>query len=74
MMIAMGGIRAMLHDENVYGSDALEFKPERFLDRDSPFPEIAFGFGRRICPGLSLPSFLTESHWSFLIIPHNICR
>lgn len=73
MMIVMG-VRAMLHDENVYGPNALEFRPERFLDKELPFPEIAFGFGRRICPGLSFPSFLTELRWSFLTIPYDICR
>ena len=47
----------MLHDEDEYPNpDA--FIPERYLtkggqlDPDAPNPEnIAFGFGRRICPG-----------------------
>ncbi|KAK0205274.1 cytochrome P450 [Desarmillaria ectypa] len=42
----------MLHDPVIYNSP-FEFKPERFL---GPTPEpdprtMAFGFGRRICPG-----------------------
>lgn len=45
--------RAMLHEESVYGPDALEFRPERYKDSDLPFPEIVFGFGRRQCPGTS---------------------
>lgn len=42
----------MLHEETVYGPDTLEFRPERFLDKNLPFPEIVFGFGRRQCPGI----------------------
>ena len=36
----------------------MKFKPERFLNSDpaarAPFPEAAFGFGRRKCPGRAL--------------------
>lgn len=46
-------VRAILHEENVYGPDALDFRPERFLGTDVPLPESAFGFGRRVCPGQS---------------------
>lgn len=42
--------RAILHDESVF-PDAKNFKPEHFLDPNIKFPEQAFGFGRRICPG-----------------------
>lgn len=49
----------MLHEESVYGPDVLEFRPERFLDNDLPFPDIAFGFGRRQCPGTSVLSFFS---------------
>ncbi|THH15927.1 hypothetical protein EW146_g4637 [Bondarzewia mesenterica] len=47
----------ILHDEAVYGADTEDFVPERFLTADGskrndiPDTEIAFGFGRRICPG-----------------------
>jgi cytochrome P450 len=46
----------MLHDESVYGEDLEAFRPERFmkgdqLDPSIPAPMVAFGFGRRICPG-----------------------
>ncbi|KAF9266794.1 cytochrome P450 [Marasmius fiardii PR-910] len=46
---------AVLHDESLYGSDVMSFNPDRFMKDDKdlpPNPElIAFGFGRRICPG-----------------------
>lgn len=57
--------RAMLHDENVY-LDPGRFKPERFLtdegelDPDVPDPSPAFGFGRRICPGMYMAA---DSVW-----------
>jgi cytochrome P450 len=49
----------MLHDEETYGSDTDIFRPERFLKSDGsgeldpsvPHPDVAFGFGRRFCPG-----------------------
>ncbi|KAJ6471903.1 cytochrome P450 [Mycena sanguinolenta] len=46
---------AILHDEVMY-PDPYSFKPERFLLDGKPNPaissaELAFGFGRRICPG-----------------------
>ncbi|KAF9261907.1 cytochrome P450 [Marasmius fiardii PR-910] len=46
---------AVLHDESLYGPDVMSFNPDRFMreSKDLPLdPElIAFGFGRRICPG-----------------------
>ncbi len=47
--------RAILHDPETY-PDPEEFKPERFLNedgsvRDDPTLALAFGAGRRICPG-----------------------
>lgn len=49
-------LRAILHDEDNY-ADPMTFNPDRFikdgvLDPDVLNPEVvAFGFGRRICPG-----------------------
>ena len=50
--------RAILHDPEVY-PDPEEFKPERFLKtdgsvRDDPALTLAFGSGKRICPGRHL--------------------
>jgi hypothetical protein len=54
-----------------------EFRPERFLeDRDypGPFGHSAFGWGRRICPGMHLGSASVELNiartlWGFNIRP-----
>ena len=47
-------IRSILHDPEVYPNPE-EFYPERFLDDGinppAPYPEAAFGYGRRVCPG-----------------------
>ncbi|KAJ3505494.1 hypothetical protein NLJ89_g7384 [Agrocybe chaxingu] len=53
--IVAGNAWAILHDKEEY-PDPLEFRPERFLkdgklNRDVREPTVAFGFGRRICPG-----------------------
>ena len=45
----------MMHDLSVY-KDPFTFRPERFLG-DAPEHDpttIAFGFGRRVCPGSHL--------------------
>ncbi|KAF8170735.1 cytochrome P450 [Mycena galopus ATCC 62051] len=49
---------AMLHDPAVYDNPS-KFDPDRFLQREGHTPEpdprdIAFGFGRRLCPGADL--------------------
>ncbi|KAJ6625069.1 cytochrome P450 [Mycena sp. CBHHK59/15] len=47
------------HDANIF-SDPFSFRPERFLNKEAPLPDpsaIAFGWGRRICPG----RFLAEN-------------
>ena len=50
----------MLHDPVIYPSPE-QFKPERFLTTDGkaldpnvPFPDAAFGFGRRKCPARAM--------------------
>ena len=50
--------RAILHDPAMYPEPDL-FKPERFINqdgslRDDPTLTMAFGSGRRICPGRHL--------------------
>ncbi|PLB46101.1 cytochrome P450 oxidoreductase OrdA-like protein [Aspergillus steynii IBT 23096] len=55
-------IWAFMHDPQTY-PDPMAFKPERFLECDGHAPELdphkmAFGFGRRTCPG----RFLADSN------------
>ncbi len=50
--------RAILHDPEIY-PDPEDFKPERFLNedgsvREDPTLSLAFGVGKRICPGRHL--------------------
>ncbi|KAJ4490243.1 cytochrome P450 [Lentinula aciculospora] len=53
---------AMLHDAKTYGEDVSSFRPERFLTKEGALdpniknPDVAFGFGRRICPARNLAS------------------
>jgi cytochrome P450 len=45
--------RAILHDPDTY-PDPEQFKPERFLNEGGSVrddPALAFGVGKRICPG-----------------------
>ena len=48
-------IRQFFHDPKAY-HDPLDFKPERFLgtNPEQDTHNLAFGFGRRICPGKDL--------------------
>ena len=53
--LLMRRVRAILHNPDLY-PDPAEFKPERFLNedgtfRDDPTISLAFGAGKRICPG-----------------------
>jgi len=51
-------IWAMSRNEEDYGPDGDEFRPERFLEPSVRDPQsFIFGFGRRICPG----RFLAEN-------------
>ncbi|KAI5835807.1 cytochrome P450 [Schizophyllum commune Tattone D] len=55
--IVIANVWAMVHDEGAY-PEPYAFKPERFLKIDGKLDpavrdpaDIAFGFGRRLCPG-----------------------
>ncbi|KAK0204608.1 cytochrome P450, partial [Desarmillaria ectypa] len=52
----LGNVWKILHDPAVY-DQPFEFSPERFIQTESKKPafnpsNVAFGFGRRICPGM----------------------
>ncbi|KAF8523698.1 cytochrome P450 [Hysterangium stoloniferum] len=50
--MVLGNSWGILHSEAMFGPDTMAFKPERFLDApDMKDPGVAFGFGRRACPG-----------------------
>ncbi|KNZ75064.1 O-methylsterigmatocystin oxidoreductase [Termitomyces sp. J132] len=73
----IGNAWAMLHDESIY-PDPDTFNPDRFmkdgkLNPDIRDPSMAFGFGRRFCPGrhmaissiwIAAASILTTFHLS----------
>ena len=55
MCLSMAFVRAILHNPDLY-PDPEAFKPERFIKedgslRDDPAISLAFGVGKRICPG-----------------------
>jgi cytochrome P450 len=60
---------AILNNRTTYGEDVDEFRPERFLNADGtldpkvPYPDAAFGFGRRVCAGRALAR---SSIWLFV--------
>lgn len=54
----IGNTWTILHSEELYPDRPFEFKPERFLDKQGKIDEsvfnpanVAFGYGRRRCPG-----------------------
>ncbi|KAF5376005.1 hypothetical protein D9757_008813 [Collybiopsis confluens] len=64
--MVFGNIWALLHDPATYGEDVDQFRPERFLNPDGtlndaiPYPNAAFGFGRRVCAG---KTFVQSALW-----------
>ncbi|KAJ7610297.1 cytochrome P450 [Mycena polygramma] len=59
---------AMLHDPAVYPNPA-EFNPDRFLEGDGRTPQpdprgVAFGFGRRTCPGRDIAE---NTVWAMIV-------
>ncbi|KIJ29218.1 hypothetical protein M422DRAFT_188789 [Sphaerobolus stellatus SS14] len=52
--MVMANVWHMLHDPEVY-PDPMDFKPERYNNDDTEMQKVinlAFGFGRRACPGI----------------------
>ena len=57
--ICLQNMRVINSETEVFGSDAAEFNPSRYLDEDRQVRvlggrddgHMSFGFGRRICPG-----------------------
>ena len=57
--VCLQNMRLINSELDVFGSDAAEFNPFRYLNKDRPVRvldgredgHMAFGFGRRICPG-----------------------
>ncbi|GJE86658.1 cytochrome P450 [Phanerochaete sordida] len=50
----LANIWAVLHDPEVY-PEPEKFLPERHLKEGTPDPlDVAFGFGRRVCPGMQV--------------------
>jgi len=49
--IVIGNTWYLSHNESVFGPDTDKFIPERFLNPEVKYPTMAFGYGRRICPG-----------------------
>jgi cytochrome P450 len=70
--------RSVLHDPDIY-PDPEEFKPERFLDtdgnfRDDPTIALAFGVGKRICPGRHLVDAILFTVASSVISVFNVTK
>lgn len=73
--IVIGNAWSLLHSEPVYGKDVDKFNPDRFLKPSAKYPDSAFGFGRRVCPGRYLADsilFIMISHvlYTFDITPY----
>ncbi|GJJ06153.1 hypothetical protein Clacol_000342 [Clathrus columnatus] len=73
--LVLGNAWSLLHSKSVYGDDAEEFNPDRFMNPQTKYPDSAFGFGRRICPGRHMADsilfiLITNILYTFDIIPY----
>ncbi|KAF9074345.1 cytochrome P450 [Rhodocollybia butyracea] len=77
--ICIANIWSINRSTNIYGADAVEFRPERFLNEDGTLrsdedEHSAYGFGRRICVGRhvadnSLFINIATVLWALNIVP-----
>ncbi|KAF5365441.1 hypothetical protein D9758_010873 [Tetrapyrgos nigripes] len=76
----VGNVWAILHDESIYGPNPHMFNPERFLQEDGslnpnvPFPNMAFGFGRRVCAGQDFVVFTMWMAIASILACFNVTR
>ncbi|TFK38145.1 cytochrome P450 [Crucibulum laeve] len=54
--VVVGNAWAIMYDKEAYGPNTHLFLPDRFMQGNElnpaiPHPDVAFGFGRRACPG-----------------------
>ncbi|GJJ06142.1 hypothetical protein Clacol_000331 [Clathrus columnatus] len=73
--IVIGNTWSLLHSKSAYGDDADEFNPDRFMNPQTKYPDSAFGFGRRICPGRHMADsilfiLITNVLYAFNIVPY----
>lgn len=61
-------------DPNIWGEDSTTLRPERFLERtDLPDPgSIAFGFGKRVCPGRALAERISILFTAVLLSAYDV--
>ncbi|KAF8960427.1 cytochrome P450 [Flammula alnicola] len=77
--LVIGNVWAMLHDEDDYPEPS-SFKPERFLQDGKLDPSvrdpalIAFGFGRRVCPGSHIAMSLLWMTAASILSTFNISK
>ncbi|KAA1476608.1 cytochrome P450 [Dentipellis sp. KUC8613] len=78
--ICIANIQAMNHDPRIFGSDAAQFNPDRYLDATGAMKAASsddhhtFGFGRRICVGRHVANNTLFINAAVLLWAANITR
>ncbi|KAF5378966.1 hypothetical protein D9757_009110 [Collybiopsis confluens] len=78
--VVIGNTWSILHNPAVYGEDAEEFNPERFLNEDGslnrkvPYPSAVFGYGKRTCAGKNVAQSALWLSVASLLACFNISR